>query len=301
MPNTLLAAEAPSTPPIPVGDRSALILFNPKAGSVTEADREKLIAAVGEAGVTKYAMFGPEKLSKALLQRAKQFDMLIVLGGDGTAKAVAELAPRDGPPLILLPGGTLNILPHALYGNVPWQEALKSALERGYVTHLPMGRANGHAFYIAAIFGAPTLLALAREAVREGKYLTAVRRLRHAVARMFSHKVRGRTGKGRFQKADAVGVLLPSFSGVIEGNEMEWVRLTTDRLVDFARVSLRGLSDAWRDDPSIEIDITQKGEIVSSGFIPATLDGEPKTFLSQVKITYERKGPCVIAVEQPKA
>src|SRR6185295_7954440 len=108
-------------------------------------------------------------------------------------------------------------------------------------------------------------------------------------------------GKGRFQKADAVGVLLPSFSGDIEGKEMEWVRLTTDRLLDFARVSLRGLTDAWRDDPSIEIDIFKTGEIISTGFIPATLDGEPKTFLSQVKITYERKGPCVIAVEQPKA
>lgn len=300
--STLLAAEAPSRSPLPDGNRKAFVLFNAKAGSVTEGDRQKLVDALAEHGITHYALFGPEKLSKALLNRAKRFDVLIVLGGDGTAKAVAELAPRDGPPLILLPGGTLNILPHALYGNVPWPEALKAALERGHVTHLPMGRANGHAFYIAAIFGAPTLLARAREAVREGKYLTAIRRFHHAAARMFSHKVRGRTGgKGRFQKADAVGVLLPSFSGEIEGKEMEWVRLTTDRLVDFARVSLRGLTDAWRDDPSIEIDIFTSGEIVSTGFIPATLDGEPKTFLSQVKITYERKGPCVIAVEQPKA
>lgn len=295
-----LAAERPAE--TKTRYRSALVLFNAKAGSVSPGDGEKLEAAFKEHGIEKYAMVGPEKISKGLLQRAKQFDVVIVLGGDGTAKAVAELAPRDGPPLILLPGGTLNILPHTLYGNVAWPVALKDALERGAPIRLPLGRANGHAFYIAAIFGAPTLLARAREAVREGKYLTAMRRFNHAAARMFSHKVRGRTGvKGHFQKADAVGVLLPSFSGEIEGKEMEWVRLTTERLVDFARVSLRGLSDAWRDDPSIEIDITQTGEIRSAGIIPATLDGEPKTFMGEIKITYERKGPCVIAVEQPKA
>lgn len=302
MPETLLAAEAPASPPLGAGERKAFVLFNPKAGSVTPGDRQKLMAALCDNGIAHFAFYGAEKLSKQLLQRAKQFDVLVVLGGDGTAKTVAELAPRDGPPLILLPGGTLNILPHALYGAIPWPEALKQALERGYVTNLPTGRANGRAFYIAAIFGAPTLLARAREAVREGNYLTALRRFHHAGARMFSHKVRGRTGsKGRFQKSDAVGVLLPAFSGDIEGKEMEWVRLTTDRLLDFARVSLRALSDAWRNDPSIEIDITQKGEITSHGIIPATLDGEPVTFLGEVKITYERKGPCVIAVEQPKA
>lgn len=279
-----------------------MILFNARAGSVCDADGDKLIEALKALGVENYVLAGPEKLDKKLLQRAKKFDVIVVLGGDGTAKCVAELAARDSPPLILLPGGTLNILPHALYGDVAWPEALKSAFERGKPTRLPLGRANGHAFFIGAIFGAPTLLARAREAVREGDYLIAWRRFRHAAARMFSHKISGRTAeRTRFSKVDALGVFLPSFSGDVEGKELEWVRLTTDRLLDFARVSFRGLSDAWREDPSIKIDMTKSGQIRSAGIIPATLDGEPKTFLGEVKITYERRGPCVIAVEQAKA
>ena len=295
----LLAAEA-LKPPNAFKPKKALVFFNAKAGQVVDADGEKLIAALTELGVEQCTMVGPEKLDERLLQRAKRFDVVIVLGGDGTARSVAELAPRDGPPLILLPGGTLNILPHALYGDLSWRDALKAAFERGVPMHLPLGRANGHAFYIAAIFGAPTLLARAREAVREGNYLTALRRFRHAAARMFSHKINGRTGeKKRFSKVDAVGVLLPSYSGELEGEGLEWVRLNTDGLVDFARVGLRGLSDAWRADASIRIDVTKSGEVKSTGIIPATLDGEPHTFLGYVKITYARRGPNVIAVRTP--
>jgi diacylglycerol kinase family enzyme len=296
----LLAAEAPLKPPNAFQPKKALVLFNAKAGHIVDADGDKLIAALTELGVEQCTVVGPEKLDKKLLQRAKRFDVVIVLGGDGTAKNVAELAPRDGAPLILLPGGTLNILPHALYGDLSWPDALKAAFESGVPMRLPFGRANGHAFYIAAIFGAPTLLARAREAVRDGHYLTALRRLRHAAARMFSHKIHGRTGeKKRFSKVDALGVLLPSYSGELEGEGLEWVRLNTEGLADLARVGLRGLSDAWRDDASIRIDVTKSGEIKSTGIIPATLDGEPHTFLGHVKITYERRGPNVIAVKTP--
>src|SRR5689334_11986512 len=91
--------------------KKALILFNEKAGSVSASDSDKLIEAVKAAGIEKFALLGPEKMTPSLFARAKDFDVMIVLGGDGTARAAAELMPRDGPPLILLPGGTLNVLP----------------------------------------------------------------------------------------------------------------------------------------------------------------------------------------------
>src|SRR6478609_8501473 len=43
-------------------------------------------------------------------------DLLIVLAGDGTARAAAQLAGPDGPVIAPLPGGTMNMLPHAVYG-----------------------------------------------------------------------------------------------------------------------------------------------------------------------------------------
>jgi diacylglycerol kinase family enzyme len=278
-------------------DAKALVFFNPKAGSVTEADRAKLIGALGEADIIQYALIGPEKLSAKLLRRAYDFDVIIVLGGDGTARAVAELAPRDGPPMILLPGGTLNVLPKALYGELSWQEALKAALERGKVQRLASGTANGKPFFVAAIFGAPTLLARAREAVREGRYLSAIRRFSLFAKRAFARRVIARVDKETAQSAAAIGVLCPSFSGEVEGEGLEWVRLDANRLIDLARVSLRAIGNSWRDDSTIEIAQCQTGSIMSAGVIPSTLDGEPETFFRHIRIRYDAKGPRVIALE----
>lgn len=291
-------AEAPTRRPISRDGAKAIVLFNEKAGSVSPGDGEKLVEAVKQAGIEHVAVVGPEKLSRKLLERARKFDVLIVLGGDGTARTVAELAPRDGPPLVLLPGGTLNILPKALYGDLTWPEALSAALERGVVKRLTSGRANGEPFYVAALFGPTTLLARAREAMREGKPLSAWRRFVHAWKRSFTRSIRARVGREPMQKAEAIGVLCPAFSGGIEAETLEWVKLDTRHFLDFARVSLRALTADWRNDSSVEIVPCRSSDIVSLGIIPATLDGEPRTFMQRVRVKYDPKGPRVIALEE---
>jgi diacylglycerol kinase family enzyme len=294
--NTALAPGAVA--PIDVANARVLLLFNELAGGVGAGDRDRLIAAVGEAGFREYTFVSAERMSRRLFARARDYDVIVVLGGDGTARAAAELAPRDGPPLILLPGGTLNILPRALYGDLAWPEALAAALQRGVVTRLTAGRANGEHFYVAALFGSPTLLAKAREAMRKGRPWRAWRRLRYALQRSFARGLRARPDSGPMRKAEAIGILCPAFSGGIEGDDLEWVRLDAKHLIDLARVGLRALTTAWRSDSTIEIDRCRSSDIVSLGVIPATLDGEPRTYFSRVRVTYEPRGPRVIALPQ---
>lgn len=276
----------------------ALVFFNEKAGSVGPEDREKLVEALGAAEIGQYALIDAEKISRALFARAKDFDVIIVLGGDGTARAAAELVPRDAPPLVLLPGGTLNILPKALYGDLAWPEALKAALERGVVKKLPVGRANGQPFFVAALFGGTTQLVHVREAMREGKPLTAWRRFRVALKRSFTRDLRARTGRGAMRKIEAVGVLLPSFSGGLEADDLEWVNLDARHIFDFARVSIRAITAGWRKDNTVEITNCRSGDIDAAlGYIHATLDGEPRRFYSRVHIKYDPNGPRVLALE----
>jgi diacylglycerol kinase family enzyme len=279
----------------------ALVLFNEKAGSVAPGDRERLIETLAAAGIEDYALVGVENVSARLFQRARTFDVIIVLGGDGTARAAAELAPRGGPPRILLAGGTLNILPRALYGERSWPEALAEALERGVVRQLPVGRANGEAFYVAALFGGTTLLARAREAMREGRPLTAWRRFQFALKRSFTRSLGARSGRERMRKVEAVGVLLPAFSGGIEADDLEWVRLEAEHILDLARVSLRALTQGWRDDDAVEVGRCKTGDVSSLGIIHATLDGEPRTFVSRVHIKHDKRGPLVLALEPEEA
>jgi diacylglycerol kinase family enzyme len=298
--NEIAALVAPSEPAraIPVAAK-ALVFFNDKAGSVGPKDRERLVEALGACDIGQYALIDAKKISRKLFQRADEFDVIIVLGGDGTARAAAELAPRDGPPLVLLPGGTLNVLPRALYGDLAWPEALKAALERGEVRRLPMARANDKTFYVAAMFGNTALFARAREAVREGKPLTAWRRFRVALRRSFSRSLRARHSANGMEKVEAVGVLLPTFSGGLEADDIEWVRLEARHLLDLARIGVRALTSSWRKDPSIEICRCKTGDIEARfGVVYAVLDGEPHTFMQRVHLKYDPRGPRVLALEQ---
>ena len=80
-------------------------------------------------------------------------DLVIVLAGDGTARAAAERAGPKGPLIAPLPGGTMNMLPHAVYGVVSWEQALHDALERGVAKPIGGGAIDGKLFFVAAILG----------------------------------------------------------------------------------------------------------------------------------------------------
>lgn len=294
-----LAAPAVAVePPVErVPHESALVLFNEKAGGVGPLDRQRLLELLVKCGVRKLEVTEPDRLSPKMFDAAKGHDLFIVLGGDGTARAAAEHAPPDAPPLVLLPGGTLNVLPRALYGELAWPEALEAALERGRIKRLSLGRANGAPFFVAAMFGESTMLACAREAVREGKYMRAVRGARQVAERALTHSLRARPDDRPVRKAEAVGVLCPSFAGLAEGEFLEWVRLDAKGMLDLIRLGLKSMGPGWRDDPAIDLHECRSGDIVSLGLIPATLDGEPKTFVNRVKITFEPQGPRVVALD----
>jgi diacylglycerol kinase family enzyme len=273
----------------------ALVIVNEHAGSVGRGAKDKLLSELAALGCeTIEAVSSLDRLTPGAASGA---DVIIVLGGDGTARGAAQMF-ADGPPLVLLPGGTLNVLPHALYGDQrAWPEALKAALTQGRTARLVGGDANGKSFFVAAIFGAPTLLARAREAARAGRLLSAWRRLRHASRRAFARRLAARPANGFAARAEAIGVLCPAYSGDIEGQSLEWVRLDVARVTDMMRVGMRAVIGGWRDDPTIDLSHTLRGEIRSLGIIPATLDGEPTTFVSRVRITMLRHGPKVVAVD----
>lgn len=80
-------------------------------------------------------------------------DVIFVLAGDGTARSVAAKARPDGPMIAPLPGGTMNMLPKALYGTGDWKAALRHALEEGEPQTVSGGEVGGEYFYCAASWG----------------------------------------------------------------------------------------------------------------------------------------------------
>ena len=225
-------------------------------------------------------------------------DLLIVLAGDGTARAAAELCGPHGPMIAPLPGGTMNMLPHAIYGVRSWQTALTIALEQGYEQAIGGGSVQGHSFLVAGIFGSPALWAPAREAARFGKPRLAYLRARRAMRRAFSGRLRYVLDDGLREKAEALVVMCPLTSRALNNDDamLEAAALDLHGAADVVRMGFHALTGDWRDSPNVAVQRCQVARIWASRGIPAILDGEAVQLKSLAEVRYTAKVARVLAI-----
>ena len=208
-------------------------------------------------------------------------DLLVLIAGDGTAGTAASLCGPDGPLIAPLAGGTMNMLPHALYGPKDWKTALRDTLAEGIVTSVSGGEVDDLRFYVAAILGEPALWAEAREAVRGGDLVLAARKARDALKRAFSSRLRFQVGPGDTTKCEALSLMCPLVSRGMDDDAraLEVAVLTPKGLPDAFRLGAHALMadiiGDWRKDPSVNVTPCRAGTAWASGRIPAILDGEP--------------------------
>ncbi len=218
-------------------------------------------------------------------------DLLIVLAGDGTAALAAELCGMTGPMLAPLPGGTMNMLPHALYGKRSWEDALRATLAQGAPRTISGGEVAGRRFHCAAILGAPALWANAREAMRKRKFRLAFLSARRALSRAFTGSLRYRLkGKPR-HKTEALSLLCPLVSRVMKDEQaLEVAALAPRGAADAFRLGFRTLFGGWREDPCVAIELCTEGQAWARGRIPVILDGEPHRMESPVTFRFVPEG-----------
>jgi diacylglycerol kinase family enzyme len=218
----------------------------------------------------------PTKLDKAVQDAiAAKPDLMVVLAGDGTARAAAGLAGPDGPLVAPLPGGTMNMLPKALYGTADWKEALNLALTQGVERPVAGGELAGQTFFCAAIVGAPALWAPAREAVRSGAPRLAWLYAKRAMKRAFAGRIRFRLDDGEICKGEALALITPLISRAMEspsGLESAVINRTGAREV--YRLAANALFSDWRADPAVLTTVVKSAEVWAGQNMPAILDGE---------------------------
>lgn len=225
-------------------------------------------------------------------------DLLIVLAGDGTVRAAAELCGPDGPVIAPLPGGTMNVLPHAIYGPRPWQVALSIALDRGFERPIGGGEVEGHSFLVAAIFGSPALWAPAREAARFGKLKLAWLRGRRAMRRAFSGRLRYLLDNGPREKAEALIFMCPLTSRVMNSDAaaLEAAALDVKDVAAAFRLGFHALTGDWRDAPGVEVAPCNVARVWSAHGIPAMLDGESVRLRSLAEVRYTPRVARILAI-----
>src|ERR1700722_16448319 len=186
-----MPVEALPTSPAPSRISTVYAVLNAASGGVG-LDADVRMAEIGAAfglDMTVVRVL-PGGLRSALgAAVAAKPDLLVGLAGDGSAALAAQLCGPDGPVLAPLPGGTMNMLPHALYGQRLWPQALEDALRHGRVVDVSGGEASGRAFHVAAILGEPALWAEVREAMRRRRPRMALLHARRAWMRAFSGRL----------------------------------------------------------------------------------------------------------------
>jgi diacylglycerol kinase family enzyme len=273
--------------------RRAAAVINPLSQSVGPTAPDALARVFAEAG-TLLHMACPEAHDVgAALREAldRSPDLMVVLAGDGTVREAARLCGPDGPPLAILPGGTMNMLSHALYGFAPWADTLRAVLERSEVVTVSGGRVSGRPFYTAAILGSPALWAPVREAVRRFDLPTAWRGGRSAFSRAFAGTLRFESESQARCRTTGLGLICPLVSRALDDREpmLEAALLDQRRISEVFRLGLYHLRGDWRADPSVVTAPCLKGRAWARRPIPAILDGESFRLERSVDIEFIAK------------
>jgi diacylglycerol kinase family enzyme len=281
-----------------------IVLVNPLSGSVgpgAAAEVETILADYDcESSVVSLEGGGIDAQIDEALAAAP--DVLFVLAGDGTARAVASRAGAQGPLVAPLPGGTMNMLPKALYGTADWKDALRRALEEGAPQAVSGGVVEGEAFYCAAIFGSPALWAPAREAMRTGKLKLAWMYGRRALKRAFSGRIRFTLDGQTRQRAEALVLISPMISRALdEPVGLEAAAMNPSHAAEAFRLAAHALFDDWRQDPSVSTRPARKIAVRARSRIPSVIDGEPMLLGRETAVTFVPKAFRALAPIPPAA
>lgn len=282
------------------GFQKVEVIANCASGSVGKTAPEQIEKILSDHGLTANVRTPePRDIAKSLRAAVDAApDLLIVLAGDGTARTAAELCGPSGPMIAPLPGGTMNMLPHAIYGAQSWQEALSMALEKGYEQPIGGGEIAGHRFLVAAILGSPALWAPAREAARFGKPRLAFLRARRAMRRAFSGRLRYTLDGGQREKAEALIFMCPLTSRALSDDEaaLEAAALDLHGAADAFRMGLQAIIGDWRDAPGVQAERCRAARIWASQNIPAILDGESVQLRTLADVRYTKKVARILAI-----
>jgi len=253
-------------------------VLNVGSGSCDANSAAEAKAVFDQAGLSHAAVVAvePGDLDKALGDAVARADVLVVLGGDGTISAAASRCGGAGALLIPLPGGTMNMLPKALYGERPWREALAETLANPAVREVSGGKADDRAFFCVAILGAPSLWAQAREAARKGDVVEAVKRAVTATRRSLTESLDYDFGGGLTGAAEAVVVICPAIAKDMNPDEptLEAAAVDPETAAGLFGLAFHAAFDDWRNSATASLAKVKTLCVTGHGEVPVILDGE---------------------------
>ncbi len=275
------------------------VIINTSSGGCDSGSEAELFNILEDTGIIKRKTWcgRADQMERAFAEAAaEKLQVLIVLGGDGTIRTAAEACSRRGTYLLPLPGGTMNILPRTLYGEVSWKEALKHALADPVTKVLSAGRVEDNQFFVAAIIGVPALWAETRESIREGDIVDAIKIGAVAFQEMFETKIEYSISSESKGKAEVIAVICPLISKQMSESEQafEAAVINLENAAGLIRLATAAAFGKWRAGQNIILNKTKRVTVQSSKDIPIFLDGERVKVGKKAEISFIPKAVNVI-------
>ncbi|WP_336959792.1 diacylglycerol/lipid kinase family protein [Sphingobium aquiterrae] len=149
------------------------LIVNSASGSFAPARVEAIVAAFAAGGrpVTRTIRLPEEPLPDAAAAHAGAPELIAIFTGDGTVSAAVDrLGPDEGAwngPLLILPGGTMNLLARKLHGDGEAEAIVAAALGGPFKTvRMMQARGCGQQSLVGIIAGPTTAWGAVREDLR---------------------------------------------------------------------------------------------------------------------------------------
>lgn len=255
------------------------LVVNAGSGSTDAAVIEGLTVALGTRGVAVAGTtdFPEQALPDAARLRAAQADTLLICGGDGTINAAWSAADDWEGQCVVLPGGTMNGLAKALHGDAG-RDAILDAVATASVVHPPIAGAEGHHALVGVILGPAASWVHAREGVRKGRFVRAIRAARLAWARSFGHTIRVADMPGKHRAV----IVIPGATG------LEIAAISAEGVTDAIKLGWQWLLGDWRTAPGVAVAVTDRVTLLGRRKVRALFDGEPAMLPSPAVISFAR-------------
>lgn len=268
-------------------------ITNPHSGSTSAAKCDAVEAVFEERGLTLVGRthFPDDGLPTPESLDAERVDTVVLFAGDGTINAAVCALAEWGGAVLILPGGTMNMLAKVLHGDAQPHDIIHAAHERARRVSLPFVEAGSHRAFVGLILGPAAHWVRAREAARKGRLRAVLAAARNSWRRTFARGIR-LTGAPGLRKSYQAVFVTPVDGGLrvaaIDARdwrsivELGWDWLTGEwaaaRAVDTIRVNRLGTAG---DKP-----------------VMALFDGEPAMLEADVVATAGETKPNYLSIRE---
>ncbi|MBX7494655.1 hypothetical protein K3172_02155 [Qipengyuania sp. 6B39] len=259
-------------------DRKSILIANARSGSNSDAALQALCQCLGEHGIghDRLLDISSEGPPAAAELEAEKVGRVIVFAGDGTVNAVVNGLAGWGGEILVLPGGTMNLLSVRLHGDAVREDEIVARVARGaYRLVRPEVASCSAGKALAGLLAGPgTAWADVREAMRDVDVLRFATGAGEAVSRTASGaRVRfGEPGLGRDD-----GYPLVEITPGTRGLQID--AYSADKAADYLQHSWALLRRSFREGPHERLGLLDRFELVNceSEPIEVLIDGEPAT------------------------